>query len=282
MSKSKGKTNIVNLNGKPAEAKKPEIMLGRPIAREPMRENQLVFQDAYFTLAGRGYTMNYPDLIGMGWWLKHHSSNRNAICEEFLRRKNCDYLVCIDDDMTFLNLADDIEQAIALDKDMVMGITSCKPVPHFPNLGKFIKIGESGTIVDADSRNIYEFPNDKPFEVDFGSFGFIVIKRKVVATMEPPWCFFPPNYQTRNVWGEDVTFCYNAKMLGFELWCDPTIACGHLGYTAWHHERPASHWLDFKDEHIKMAKEQGWDCSHNLVPEVQAVFKEGKGAKRLV
>jgi hypothetical protein len=282
MPKLKG-NKLVNLNGLPLkEDTKPAIMLGRPIAREPMWENQIKFQSAFLQLAAEGYGVYQEDLDSLNWWLKHHSSNRNWICRTFLERKDCDYLIFIDDDMTFMNLAEDIKKMIALDKDMVMGICSCKPSPHFPNLGKFTELGTSGTIMDSISRHIYTFPEDKPFEVDFGSMGLVCIKRKVIENMESPYCYFPPNYSTGNVFGEDVTFFFNAKMLGYELWVDPTIKLGHLGYTAWNYKDRADHWLDHKDKLIKEAEEEGWDYSHNLVPEVQTVFKQGKGSKRLI
>ena len=257
--------------------KKPGIMFGRPIARQPMWENQIKFQQAFLMLANEGYGVYIEDLDSLNWWLKHHSSCRNNIVAEFLNRKNCDYLVWIDDDMTFIDLAADIKRAISLNKDMVMGITSCKPTPHFPNIGKFAKIGDSGTIIDSIGYHIYEFPTDKPFEVDYGSMGFCVMKRKVLEKVPPPWFYFPPNPLTNNVWGEDVTFFFNAKMCGFELWCDPTIHCGHLGYTAWHHEKQGDHYLDYKESLIKQYKDNDIDYTHRLVPEVQERFKKGEG-----
>lgn len=277
---SKHKQNIVKLDGKPFEKKKPSIMMGRPISRNPMWENQIQFQGAWLTLFNEGYGMNIDDLESLNWWLNHHSSARNKIAQAFVERKD-DYLVWVDDDATFINLGEEIKKAIALDKDIVMGICSCKPVPHFPNVGKFTKIGKSGTIVDAESRHCYDFPSEEPFESDFGSFAFVVMKRKVITSMEPPWFYFPPNDHTKNVWGEDVTFCYNAKMHGFELWIDPTIMLGHLGYTSWHHERRSTHYLDFKEGLMKEAKKQGWDCTHKLVPEVQKIFKSAPGVKRM-
>ena len=278
---SKHKQKIVKLDGQPFEEKKPGIMLGRPISRNPMWENQLKFQSAFLQLANEGYRMYGEDLESLGWWLNHHSSARNHIAKAFLERKDCDYLVWIDDDATFIDLAADIKKAIALDKDMVMGVCSCKPAPHYPNVGKFIKIGKSGTIVDSESRHVYDFPTDKPFEADFGSFAFVVMKRKVLEGMKMPWFYFPPNEWTGNVWGEDVTFCFNAKMHGFELWIDPTIQLGHLGYTAWHYAKGPSHWTHFKEGLMKEAKKDGWDCTHKLVPEVQEIFKQAKGIKRM-
>jgi hypothetical protein len=227
--------------------------------------------------------MYIEDLESMEWWLKHHSSCRNHICSAFLQRgPECEYLIFFDDDMTVPSLTEAILKMIELDKDMVMGITSCKPAPHFPNIGKFEKLSDSGTICKSTSRHIYTFPEDKPFQVDFGSLGLACIKRKVVEKMTPPWCYFPPNYKTNNVFGEDVVFFFGAKMHGFELWVDPTIQLGHMGYTAWHYKERASHWLDFKDDLIKQAEKEGWDCSHKLYPEVQKQFKKGEGPKRFV
>jgi len=272
---------MVKLDGKVFEEKKPGIMLGRPISRNPMWENQIVFQRAFLELADQGYTMYYDDMESLNWWLNHHSSARNHIFETFLLREDCDYLVLVDDDTSFDSLSESIKKMIAHDKDMVVAVCCCKPSPHFPNLGKFQKLGESGTICDSIPRHIYTFPEDKIFEVDFSSMGLTVIKRKVVEKMQPPYCYFPPHYATHNVFGEDVTFFFNAKMYGFELWCDPTIRLGHLGYTAWHYKDRADHWLDHRDKLVKEAKEQGWDCSHNLVPEVQEQFKKGEGPKKM-
>jgi len=179
--------------------------------------------------------------------------------------------------MSFDDMAGGIKKMIAHDKDIVMAVCCAKPVPHFPHLGKFTKLGESGTICDCIQKHIFTFPEDKIFETDGGSMAFVCIKRKVIEKMPRPWFYFPPNYTTGNVWGEDITFMYMAKMWGFEIWCDPTIEIGHLGYTAWHHKRRASAYMDFKEGLIKDAENLGYDPSHHLVPEVQAVFKKGLG-----
>ena len=73
---SKYKQNIVRLDGKVFETKKPEIMMGRPIARVPMWENQVHFQRAWLKLFEEGYGVNPDDLEGVNWWLKHHSSSK--------------------------------------------------------------------------------------------------------------------------------------------------------------------------------------------------------------
>jgi hypothetical protein len=160
-----------------------------------------------------------------------------------------------------------------------MTVCSCKPIPHFPHIGKFTKLGESGTVTDCEHRHVHTFPEDRLFEVDGGSMALVCIKRKVIEKMPPPWFYFPPNYQTGSVWGEDIAFMFNLKMWGFEIWCDPTIAVGHLGTTAWHYKKRSTHYEDFKEGLIKDSRERGVEPDHILVPEVQEVFKKGFGPK---
>ena len=32
-----------------------------------------------------------------------------------------------------------------------------------------------------------------------------------------------------SVFGEDVIFCRRAREAGFDVWCDPTVKCNHIG-----------------------------------------------------
>jgi len=71
----------------------------------------------------------------------------------------------------------------------------------------------------------------KPFTVDYTGFGWVMIKNGVFEKMEYPW--FAPKMQVfesgdvQDMCGEDVSFCLDAKDLGFEIWCDPRIRVGH-------------------------------------------------------
>ena len=31
--------------------------------------------------------------------------------------------------------------------------------------------------------------------------------------------------------GEDVAFCWRARQCGYKIWCDPSVICGHVGYS---------------------------------------------------
>ena len=71
----------------------------------------------------------------------------------------------------------------------------------------------------------------KPFTVDYTGFGWLLIEKGVFESLEYPW--FAPKMQVfesgevQDMCGEDVSFCLDAKELGFEIWCDPRVRVGH-------------------------------------------------------
>ena len=70
----------------------------------------------------------------------------------------------------------------------------------------------------------------KPFTVDYTGFGWLLIEKGVFESLEYPW--FAPKMQVfesgevQDMCGEDVSFCLDAKELGFEIWCDPRVRVG--------------------------------------------------------
>ena len=71
----------------------------------------------------------------------------------------------------------------------------------------------------------------KPFTVDYTGFGWVLIKNGVFERLEYPW--FAPKMQVfdsgnvKDMCGEDVSFCLDAKEKGIVTWCDPRIRVGH-------------------------------------------------------
>lgn len=71
-------------------------------------------------------------------------------------------------------------------------------------------------------------------KIDGCGFGFVAIKQGVFEKMPRPW-FQSANASHEieggiynfNVIGEDLSFCMNAKKLGFEIWFDPTVKVNH-------------------------------------------------------
>ena len=69
-----------------------------------------------------------------------------------------------------------------------------------------------------------------PIKVDYIGFGWVLIKRGVFEKLEYPW--FAPKLMyidenVQDVCSEDVSFCHDAKDVGFDIWMDPTCRVGH-------------------------------------------------------
>lgn len=70
----------------------------------------------------------------------------------------------------------------------------------------------------------------KPFTVDYIGGGWMLIKKGVFENLEYPWWgpklqVFPNGIQ--DFCGEDVSFCLDAKDIGFDIIVDPRIRVGH-------------------------------------------------------
>ena len=73
----------------------------------------------------------------------------------------------------------------------------------------------------------------KPFTVDYAGFGWLLIKHGVFEDSQMTYPWFAPKMQifesgaVQDMWGEDVSFCLDAKEAGFRIMCDPRIRVGH-------------------------------------------------------
>jgi len=60
--------------------------------------------------------------------------------------------------------------------------------------------------------------------------GCLLIKRHVFEKVKVPWFEYQWNGDPDGkMITEDLVFCEKAKKLGFKIYCDGTIKCGHVG-----------------------------------------------------
>ena len=82
---------------------------------------------------------------------------------------------------------------------------------------------------DIEINNITrfeEYPNE-PFQIAGCGFGCCLTSVPLLSAvcLHYGTCFTPlPSL------GEDIAFCKRAKDLGYKLWCEPTVICGHIGH----------------------------------------------------
>lgn len=135
---------------------------------------------------------------------------------------DADYLFMIDDDM--LAPPDLFYQLAANDKDICAALAFTRNPDHKPVIYDVIEGRDPVTnkefYVNKFSMN---YPRNTLVECDAVGFGAVLIKRKVIEAMKEP------RFMGLQGCGEDITFCYKAKKLGFEVWMDTRVKLGHLG-----------------------------------------------------
>jgi len=132
----------------------------------------------------------------------------------------CDYLWLVDNDMAIP--ADALPRLLARQKDLIGADYSYRRLP----LQSTVKLlNGAGEIVVADRTT---FPN-RPFICHAIGSGCKLIKVSALTRIPQPWfalAWGPDGDLTKT---DDVWFCEQAKTVGIETWCDPTIDVGHIG-----------------------------------------------------
>ena len=59
-------------------------------------------------------------------------------------------------------------------------------------------------------------------------FGCVLIKTDVLFDVQAK---FGEMFNPIANMGEDLSFCWRARQCGYDIWCDPSLVCGHVGYT---------------------------------------------------
>lgn len=165
--------------------------------------------------------------------------NRNLCVEAFLK-SGADYLLFLDDDMTFppevgVRLAShgvDIACGLYFQRGQGKGV-----YPHwYRYLGEGPdKYGQMGQQYRSCVDEVYHYirilprrneamtvTNLQPVEIDAGATGCVLIHRRVLEAMPAPW------FRSEGATNGDMQFFYKAKMVhGFKVWGDPGVVCGH-------------------------------------------------------
>ena len=173
--------------------------------------------DFHILVATRGYTI---------------AENRNY-CVVQAQRNESDYLLFVDDDMTFPK--DTLERLLGANKE-VIGVNSYSRVlPLSPTTGLMDK---NGKYMHPDHHMPFEMKiPDEMFKAYFVGCGVCLIDMKVFGKIKKPYFEFT-TYKTGELkgmveHGEDGNFCLKARNAGIDIYCDPTIPIFHLGEYAY-------------------------------------------------
>lgn len=135
-----------------------------------------------------------------------------------------DYVMWFDSDMIFSpdtlkTLLDDLEK---YECDVASGLYFRRSSPYSPvAFSKFDVVDGKAVFED------YEGPLTGVHEVEGVGFGCVVMSSQVIFDMFAKYgdCFSP----IARV-GEDLSFCYRARDLGYKIMLDTNVKCGHVGH----------------------------------------------------
>lgn len=151
-------------------------------------------------------------------------TSRNSLATQAIQAE-ADYVLWLDSDMVFEpNL---LERMMAVltenDLDILTGLYFRRTPPYSPVLFDKLEIKDNLT----EWSEFSEIPNHL-FEVGGCGFGCVLMRTDPFLDVQSRFGnMFVPVGDT----GEDLAFCWRARQCGFKVWCDPTIICGHVGYT---------------------------------------------------
>ena len=124
----------------------------------------------------------------------------------------------VDADMTFP--ADTLARLLAHDKDIVGAAYNYRRLP----IQTVVKMQTgTGEVIVPDS-----LPSALFQCYAIGS-GCKLIKTSALKRIPPPWFSIRHDAQGRMDRSDDVWFCEQAKSVGIETWCDPTLDVKHVG-----------------------------------------------------
>lgn len=139
--------------------------------------------------------------------------------------ENFDYVFWLDSDMVFrpdtlIRMMDTLKKN---DFDILTGLYFRRVPPYSPVLFDRLRlIGEA-----ADFTEYKEIP-EGIFEVGACGFGCVLMTTEVFMSVQAKHGhMFSPIGNN----GEDVSFCWRARDCGYKIYCDPSVICGHVGYS---------------------------------------------------
>lgn len=143
------------------------------------------------------------------------SENRNY-CVAQASKAGCEYLLFIDDDMTFP--PDTLDKLLSHQKDIVGTVASSR------------MITDATHIEDLEGRVFkkQDIPTE-PFQAKAVGTGVMLIRMSIFNQIERPFFTTETHENGFTTMGEDYWFCRQARNKDIEIWIDPTIQIGHLG-----------------------------------------------------
>ena len=160
----------------------------------------------------RDEKVNYTLDINSGTlvYLARERIAHRAINEEYT------HVLWLDSDMIFTpNILDDL---MFSGKGFVTGIYHARRKGYASCIFKSIEINKI--------ERFDEYPSET-FEIAGCGFGCVLVETEILKAvcLTKGTCFTPLKSL-----GEDIAFCQRAREMGYKLYCEPSVVCGHIGH----------------------------------------------------
>lgn len=150
-------------------------------------------------------------------------TSRDDIAREAIE-SGADYVMWFDSDMIFpANILELLMRHMEDPEiDMVTGLYFRRVQPFTPVIFDKLEIDDEGV-----KWTNFEYIENEPFQVGGCGFGCVLMPTDIFIDVQSK---FGAMFTPIKGLGEDLSFCWRARQLGFKIWCDPTIPLGHVGY----------------------------------------------------
>ena len=139
-----------------------------------------------------------------------------------------DYLMWIDSDMVFT--PEQFKALLDMNKDIASGIYKMADQAQYATVEKYNtqEYKDNGKFTFLNDELLANKPDT--FPVEYTGFGWMLIKKGVIESMEYPW--FRPEWMNfgngiEDFTSEDVGFCINAKKKGYKIYVNKKVHIGH-------------------------------------------------------
>ena len=151
-------------------------------------------------------------------------TSRNDIATMAIKAE-AEYVFWLDSDRVFSpdTLVRRMDTVKKNDLDILTGLYFRRVPPYTPVL--FDKLEITGEI--CDFSEFQDIPEGL-FEVGGCGFGCVLMKTDPFFDIQSKFGnMFAPIANN----GEDIAFCWRARQCGYKIMCDPSVLCGHVGYS---------------------------------------------------
>jgi GT2 family glycosyltransferase len=152
-------------------------------------------------------------------------TSRNDLAMSAIQME-ADYVMWFDSDMVFRpdTMVRMLKTARENDIDILTGLYFRRVPPYTPVLFDKLELRTKNIVAWSEFKKIPE----GLFEVGGCGFGCVLMNTGVFLDIQGKFGnMFAPMGNN----GEDIAFCIRARECGYKIICDPSILCGHVGYS---------------------------------------------------